>query len=572
MFIAIISMTLCKSLWGLRGFSLLACVLNIAIGFRLTASTWHGDILTLHLGNWPAPYGIVLVADLMASMLLLLGAILSLLIVLFSQRGLKDRRERRFFHPLVQFLMMGVNMAFLSGDMFNLFVSYEVMLLSSYGLMCLGSGRRELKPLYMYLILNIVSGTLFLFACGITYGFMGTLNLADMAMKVRELEPDQMKKLLVVVMMFIIVFGSKAAMFPLFFWLPHSYGAAATPIVALFAGLLTKVGVYSMIRVLVGVFGPVFEGLQPFVLTLAGLTMVLGVLGAVSQNTIKKILSFHIVSQVGYMIMGLTLLAPATVAGALYFMMHNMVVKTGLLLLGGMVEMKRGTDELSKLGGLWRSDRTLGIAFFLLAMSLAGIPPLTGFWGKLMLIQAGFEVEAYAIVGVSIFTSILTLFSMLKIWLYAFWRDTPDDPEGAKQAFANAQLPQPHSRQWVGVGVLGALTLWMGIIAEPMVAASLRAADTALDVERQHFVVIENSGGWSSRLLIDPVYHLRQGAPVLPSLEKPQDHEQHGEHLVPDPTETSKAGAPPIVDIPALPNNASAPTNSTASTDKEVRT
>lgn len=486
-------MTICRTLERQRFFALAACAMNVLVAVTLLARTSNGEILVLRLGNWPAPYGIVLVADQLAALMVMMASILSLCITLFVMRGLNERRERRFFHPLTQFLMMGVNMSLVTGDLFNLFVSFEVMLLASYGLMSLAAPRQRLAPAYAYLVLNVVAGLIFLTAVGLTYGLLGTLNMADMAVKVRALDPEQQSKLMVIVLLMLIVFGAKAAMFPLFFWLPHGYGAATTPIVALFAGLLTKVGVYAMIRVLAGVFEPVFIGIQPLVLTLAGFTMVLGVLGAVAQHTIRRILSFHIVSQIGYMIMGVALLTPHTIAGAVFFMLHNMMVKTGLILVGGIVEMRRGTDDLNKLGGLLKSDTWLAVCFFLLAMSLAGLPPLTGFWGKYLLIEAGFVAEAWIIVTVSIMTSILTLFSMLKIWNYAFWKKAPEPPaHDPTHAIVTPAITQPGPAQWVPLLTLVILATGLGFLPEQFILATRQAGAEVLDKDRYYTEVIGN--------------------------------------------------------------------------------
>jgi len=526
---AVVMVVFGRTLWRQRAMALAHGAITLVAGFTIMARASAGELLVLRLGNWPAPFGIVLQADTLTGLMLMTSAFLGLCISVYSQRGLHERRERRFFHPLSQLLAMGVNMSFLTADLFNLFVSFEVMLLASYCLLALGTPRRQLRAVYLYLALNVASGTVFLFSLGIVYGLLGTLNMADLAIKVRTLDTDAQARLVVAVLMLLTVFGGKAAMFPIFFWLPHSYGAAATPIVALFAGLLTKVGVYAMIRVLGGVFGPVFEVLQPLVLLLAGLTMLLGVWGAVAQTTIRRILSFHIVSQIGYMIMGVALLTPATTAGAVFFMLHNMLVKTGLLLVGGMVEMRCGTDELHRLGGLLKSDRSLAIVFFLLAMSLAGLPPFTGFWGKMMLIEAGFSAGANIIVAVSIFTSIFTLFSMLKIWNYAFWRDAPlhaAAPPVDESGIPLSILRQPALRQWAPLLAVCGLATLLGIFPERMVQATRRAGLESLQVDLAYkHVVTDQQALWDGPRPLtrigfkpgEPGLPLPTDAPIVPS-------------------------------------------------------
>jgi multicomponent Na+:H+ antiporter subunit D len=278
----------------------------------------------------------------------------------------------------------------------------------------------------------------------------------------------------------IVVFGIKAAIFPLFFWLPDSYPTAPTPVTAVFAGLLTKVGVYALIRSQTLLF-PADTQPGTLLLVVAGLTMVIGVFGAITQNDIKRILSFHIVSQIGYMIMGLGLFTVAGLAGAVLYIIHHIVVKTTLFLVAGLIELRAGTSDLGRLTGVARLEPLLGVLFILPALSLAGIPPFSGFVAKLALVDAGVGAGAYLIVAASLAVSLLTLFSMTKIWANAFWGRHPEDPRGRS-------LTAPRRALMVGsTASLVILSLGIAVASGPLYELSERAAvdlvDTSVYVE-----------------------------------------------------------------------------------------
>jgi multicomponent Na+:H+ antiporter subunit D len=277
-------------------------------------------------------------------------------------------------------------------------------------------------------------------------------------------------------MLFLIAFGIKAGIFPLFFWLPASYHTPPVAISALFAGLLTKVGVYALIRVFTLLFVQDVGYTHSLILTVAGLTMVTGVLGAVAQDEFRRILSFHIVSQIGYMLLGLGLLTPLALAGSIFYIIHHIIVKTNLFLLSGVAHQLRGTYELTRLGGLSRDHPAVASLFLVSALSLAGMPPLSGFFAKLALVQAGLEREQYAIVATALGVGLLTLFSMTKIWAEAFWKEPPE-PTGATS-------PGRSARSWALLApavALAALTVAIGLAAGPVLTLSMRAAEQLLD-------------------------------------------------------------------------------------------
>jgi multicomponent Na+:H+ antiporter subunit D len=303
-----------------------------------------------------------------------------------------------------------------------------------------------------------------------THEATGTLNMADLARKLPDVENDGAVG--AVAFLLLAAFGAKAAVFPLFFWLPAAYHTAAAPVAAIFAALLTKVGVYAMIRV----FGLVFAGSTdwlPWIIGgVAAATMVTGVLGAAAHWDIRRILSFHIICQIGYMLVGIALATPLALAGAVLYILHHIVVKANLFLVAGAIRRAGRSFSLAHLGGLWKRDPWLGILFAIPALSLAGLPPLSGFWGKLVVVQSGFEAGAFWLAAVALAVGLLTLYSMLKIWLEAFWKAAPADapPALALDGVARALMLAP-------VAALGLVTLTIGLWTEPFAAFALAAGE-----------------------------------------------------------------------------------------------
>ncbi len=446
-------------------------------------------ILVLQVGNWPPPFGITLVADRLSSIMVMLAGLMVFAVSVYSIATIDDRRVDFGFHPLIQLLLMGVCGAFLTGDLFNLYVWFEVMLISSFVLLTLGGERGQLEGAIKYVTLNLVSSAVFLAAIGVIYAATGTLNMADLALKLRSFPDEGIVSVLA--MLFLIAFGTKAAVFPLFFWLPASYHTPPVAVSAIFAGLLTKVGVYSLIRSFTLLFVTDLEFTHNLLLVIAGLTMVTGVLGAMAQSEIRRILSFHIVSQIGYMLMGLALFTPLALAGSIFYIIHHIVVKTNLFLIGGIVERRFGTGRLADIGGLYRSAPLLATLFFVSAMSLAGIPPLSGFFAKLTLIQGGLQAERYAIVAAALMVSLLTLFSMTKIWAEVFWKPAP---EGTLTVASG----NPHSTT-EGFSLFGptlllaTITVGIGVMAGPVMIASLATAEQLLNPDAYIQAVLPDS-------------------------------------------------------------------------------
>ncbi|HET6244489.1 MAG: Na+/H+ antiporter subunit D [Bacteroidetes bacterium] len=438
----------------------------------------HFDIITFQSGNWPAPFGITLVADLYSAIMILVTGILGSGGAIYSMVSMDKQRIKYGFFPLFYFLMMGISGAFLAGDLFNLYVWFELILITSFVLIALGSEKAQLEGAIKYVTLNLFASIMLLTAVGMIYGITGALNMADIAVKVAAFEDKGIINIAAV--LFIIAFGIKAAVFPLFYWLPASYHTPPIAVSAIFAGLLTKVGTYALIRIFTLIFIHDIDFTHFILLVIAGFTMVTGVLGAVAQSEIRRLLSFHIISQIGYMIMGLAIFTPLALAGAIYFMFHNIIVKNALFLVSGIIYKIKGHYQLYYLGGLYQAFPFLSILFLIPALSLAGVPPLSGFWGKFILMKAAIETEQYAILAISLIVSVLTLFSMIKIWTQAFWKTTPKE---SLNTIGNYQQFNFMKKAMI-FGPIIWLCILIGLIsfgAETAISIAQRAAEQLMD-------------------------------------------------------------------------------------------
>lgn len=416
---AILCMFFRKNLMMQKVLAVLFSVLMLGAAVSLLVLVRGGEIAVMNVSSWDAPFGITLVVDMFSSVMLVLAGLLAVGVSVYACFDLDESRMKFGFFPLMLILLMGVNGAFVTGDLFNLYVWFEVLLTASFILLALGGERPQLEGSIKYVALNLLSSALFLAGIGILYGMAGTLNMAELAVVVQQGECGGLVTMVAV--MFMMAFGIKAGMFPLYFWLPASYPTPPAAVTALFSGLLTKVGAYSLIRMFTLVFITDLDFLHGLILVGAGLTMLSGVLAAASHYEMRKILAVHIVSQIGYIVMGLGLFSQLALTGTIIYLIHVIIVKTNLFLVAGAVHRIKGTYDLRKLGGLYKERPGLSVLFIISAMSLAGIPPFSGFFAKLPLIIAGLRVESWLIVGVALIVSLLTLYSMMKIWAYVFW-------------------------------------------------------------------------------------------------------------------------------------------------------
>src|SRR3954451_7197132 len=413
-----------------RAVSTTVLVAVVVIAATLLYQTDRHGPQVLWIGAWPEPLGISLVADRLSALMLLVSAVVTLAVLVYSigQGMTGDERDTplTIYHPTFLVLAAGVSNAFLAGDLFNLFVSFEMLLFASYVLLTLGGTGARMRAGSIYVVVNVVSSSLFLISLAAVYAATGSLNLAQLALRIGDL-PDDVS--LVLQLLLLTTFSIKAAVFPLSFWLPDSYPTAPAPVTAVFAGLLTKVGIYAIIRTQTLLFPD--SPLSGLLLWAALLTMLVGILGAVAQSDIKRMLSFTLVSHIGYMLFGIGLATSAGLAGAIFYVVHHIVIQTTLFLAAGLIERRGGTTSLDRLGGLARLAPVLGVLFFLPALNLAGIPPFSGFLGKLGLLQAGVadgSPLAWLLVGGSVVTSLLTLYAIGRVWNLAFWGTPHTEP------------------------------------------------------------------------------------------------------------------------------------------------
>jgi multicomponent Na+:H+ antiporter subunit D len=450
-------------------------VLTFAFSLALVVTVDKAGHLVTQVSNWAAPFGITLVADRLGAAMVCISSFMGAAVALYSLGEIGERRIRKSFYPLYLILLFGVNGAFLTGDLFNLYVWFEVMLIASFVLTAMGGGRAELEGSLKYVCLNLVASGLFLISAGLIYGQTGTLNMADLAMKIAA-SPDA-EWILPSASLLLTAFAIKAGLFPLFFWLPAAYHTPPPAVSAIFAGLLTKVGVYALIRANTLFLAPVYPHVEPILLVLAVLTMATGVFGAASQFDMRRVLSFHIISQVGYMALGLALMTPLALAAAVFYIIHHIIVKTNLFLVSGVVIRLRGTSDLAKLGGLYKSAPWLAVLFFIPAFSLGGIPPLSGFWAKFSLVKAAMDASAWISVTVALLVGIMTLFSMTKIWAEAFWKTPPEE-----KAPSSEKTP-PGSLAWMvfPIALLALCTSAIGFFGTPLFAFAERSAEQLLD-------------------------------------------------------------------------------------------
>ncbi len=440
----------------------------------------HGIHVT-HIGNWPASYGITFVADIFSVLILLSAAVVGLAVYLFSLQGLDAARRRTGYYPLHLVLQMGVAGASLTGDIFNLYVWFEVLLICCFALLSLGGTKVQLEGTLKYATINFLASGLLLTGIGVVYSLFGTLNMAELAHLIRQPGHQSNHLLSLTSIFFLTGFGIKSAIFPLFFWLPASYHAPPIAISSFIAGLISKVGIYTLIRLFTLLFVSDQGFMLPLLMVLSGLTMVVGVIGAAAQTDFRKILSFHIVSQIGYMLMGLAIYTPLALAGSIFFIVHNIIVKTNLFLISGVVAQLHRTFSLKKLGDVYLLQPFLALLFLITALALAGVPPLSGFWGKFMLAKGGFAAGNYTIVGISLGVSLITLFSMTKIWNEVFWKSK-------KQAAATisesnkTSYPYP-SLLYVPVLFLFGIILFLSLYAQPVIALAKQAAMQLLHTE-----------------------------------------------------------------------------------------
>jgi multicomponent Na+:H+ antiporter subunit D len=435
-----------------RAVSLVVLTAVLAVSVALLLQADEAGATAVSVGGWPVPLGIVLVVDRLSALMLVVASTVALGVLVFAVgQGSADGDEAgpvSIFHPTFLVLIAGVSNAFLAGDLFNLYVGFEILLMASYVLLTLGGSAPRVRAGVTYVVVSLTSSLLFLAAIGLIYASTGTVTMAQLAVRLAAL-PEGTQLLLQ--SMLLIAFCIKAAVFPLSAWLPDSYPTAPAPVTAVFAGLLTKVGVYAVIRTQTLLFP---SGALDDLLMWAGLaTMVMGILGAVAQTDIRRMLSFTLVSHIGYMIFGIALGTAAGLAGAIFYVAHHIAIQTTLFLVAGLIERQGGSTSVNRLGGLATRSPLLAVLFFVPAMNLAGIPPLSGFIGKLGLLQAGVadgSPLALTLVAGGVVTSLLTLLAVARVWTRAFWRPPTQEPAADTAAAAASDAASAGAPALVG--------------------------------------------------------------------------------------------------------------------------
>lgn len=410
-------------------------IVTVILEIALLTEIWHTGAHAVHLAGWPAPFGISMVIDRFAALMLVVSSIITLAVLLYAvgQGAAEEKNDSgpvSIFYPTYLILVAGVSNAFLAGDLFNMYVGFEIFLTASYVLLTLGGGEQRIRAGVTYVVVSIISSMLFLITIGLIYAATGTVNLADLALRLSELDHGTQLMLHVLLL---VAFGIKAAVFPLAFWLPDSYPTAPAPVTAVFAGLLTKVGIYAMIRTETLLFPG--ERINTALMIVAGLTMIVGILGALAQADIKRMLSFTLISHIGYLVFGLALSSIVGMSATIYYVAHHITIQTTLFLVTGLIERRSGSSNVDRLGGLAKISPVLAILFFIPAMNLAGIPPFSGFVGKLGMMQGGIAENTWitwTLVIASVVTSLLTLMAVARIWARGFWRKGEDAEEPDK--------------------------------------------------------------------------------------------------------------------------------------------
>jgi len=460
-----------------RIISVLGNSVGLILAWKLFLKTWDTGILTMQAGGWSAPFGITFVSDTFSSVLVLLTGITALCVSLFSTVAVSTQRIKYGYFSIFHFLIMGLNGAFLTGDIFNLYVWFEIVIISSFVLMTLGGRKPQMEGAIKYVAMNMLASTIFLTAIGILYGMTGSLNMADLAGKVAQIENRGLVN--VTALLFFVGFGIKSAVFPLYFWLPSSYHTPPSSIAALFGGLLTKVGIYAMFRIFTLIFVPDDFMMNLFVIV-AIMTLVTGALGAISKNSMRRMFSYLIVCHIGYFIVGLGLFTEIAIAGAIFYLIHDIIIKTNLFLMSGIIYKARGSTDLRRLGGFYKDYPKLSILFAIILFSLVGIPPLSGFWPKINLFQAALTAKSITLILALIFASFVTLFLIAKIWIEVFWKDLPkgDSEKG------DELKSLPKEKKFVlilPVVILAIVSLTIGFGAEYVMQIAQKIASEMID-------------------------------------------------------------------------------------------
>ncbi len=415
-----------------RIFSQILTIISTLVAAWVLYYVQQNGTVILEAGNWSAPYGIVLVADLLSMTLVLTTNIIALACVFYAPKSLSEKQEAFYFYTFYFLLISGVSGAFITGDLFNLFVFFEVLLMASYGLIVLGGERIQLRESMKYVLINLFSSMLFVTTIAFLYSVVGTVNMAQIAERIGEVEQTGILTTIGILLFF--VFGTKAALFPLYYWLPKPYITPNPVVSALFGALLTKVGIYSLLRVFSLIFVHNRDITHEFFVWVAALTLIFGAIGALSTNNIKMVIAYNIIPAVGFMLLGIGVYNATGFTGTIYYLVNDMFIKAALFLLAGAIAYLVGTSDLRKMRGLLHQYPLLGWMFFIAALVLAGIPPFSGFIGKLVLLQGAIEADHIVVAIIGLGSSLLILLSVIRIFVRGFWGEKDETIIADKKA------------------------------------------------------------------------------------------------------------------------------------------
>ncbi|TVQ56080.1 MAG: Na+/H+ antiporter subunit D [Rhodobacteraceae bacterium] len=443
--------------------SLIGAAASVIVASRIAEAVLAEGPFAEQMGGWPAPFGITLAADMLSAGLLLVTSICGVAVVLFGFSEVEETSELRGHHTLLHVMLGGVSGAFVTGDLFNLYVWFEVLLIASFGLLVVRGGRRQFDGAIRYVALNLTATIGFLTGVGLLYGATGALNMADLHRAVAEI--DDPRKLYATGALLLFAFGAKAALFPVFFWLPASYHTPSFTVSAIFAALLTKVGVYAIFRTFTLIYPPDTPYLAEVLMAAGALTMVVGVFGALAEREVRRVLSFSVIASIGFMIVALSIGTEAAIAAGVFYLLQDMFLKVALFAVAWLAVRRGGSEDFRLSGGLWPVAPMLGALFLLPGLALAGVPPFSGFWAKVLLVDAALAAEAWWLAALALGVGLLTLYAMARMFSELFWKPRP----AAAPALATERPPVPIPALAATLAMVGIVT-YIGVQPAPFIA------------------------------------------------------------------------------------------------------
>lgn len=478
---AALLLTLRNSRGGQAGFAILVVIAIIACDLILLNNVRLLGPQAMTMGKWLPPFGISFTADIMGAAFALAGAVVTLVVLIYVQSDIASREVRYGFHSMVLLLLAGVTGAFLTGDLFNLYVWFELMLIASFGLLIMGGRKIQLDGAIKYGFINFLATTIFLIALGLIYGLLGTLNMADIVAVAPKAPQGPMTA---IAALLLLAFGMKAAAFPVNAWLPASYHTPNAAVSALFGGLLTKVGAYALLRSLVALLPASRDFMEPAITVVAIATLILSPLGALSQTNLRRAIGFMLIGGIGSILAGIAMGTLHGIAGAIMYAFHSMLTISALYLVAGLIERQTGTDDTRHMGGLYTANSPLSILFLVLVFAVAGLPPFLGFWPKLLLIEGGIGQGNNIMVFVLVLSSFLTVIAGTRLWSHIFWR-AGREGENSEQPNDRLRALSPRDN-WLALAptaALVAIVVWFGLQPNVLFEAGRFAAGQLLTTD-----------------------------------------------------------------------------------------